>query len=206
VNFLSIIPAYGTFLTTESLDVVVVNHVAGRVPVGGQVLFDGADVTATFVDCVVVGTLAEGGQTFRCPGIPARALGAGPHTLEVRLELDDGTLLRQAAGWTILAVTEPGTGPGPVTGPPSLVVTLPSGQLVPTQRFNFAIALTGGGRSITGQRVSIGALDVSDVVVGCPSGSLLDSGLTQRCGSVPASLFGLTGIDYVIDVALDLDD
>ena len=119
-SFLSILPAPGTLITTQLLDVTVVNHHADRFLVGGRMLLDGADVTAEFLGCVTdgagAGRLAAGGQSFRCRAVPAGFLRAGPHVVEVEAQMSAGPSLKQAVAWEVLGSVEPGFGPGGFLG------------------------------------------------------------------------------------------
>ena len=107
---LLISPPSGIFALTQVMDVVLfVNLPPERTITGAMAFLDDVDVSADYGLCFLssTGTLTEGGQTFRCPNRSAAAIGAGPHTLRVVLNLDDGTFLEQAVNWIILPNTEP---------------------------------------------------------------------------------------------------
>jgi hypothetical protein len=103
---LSIAPQTSRVFRTASLDLIVgVSGLTGATVTGGQVRLDGADVTASFVACLVPGS-QSGGQTFRC-AVPRGVLTAGDHVLNVELTLSNQTRLRNAVRWTVVANTEP---------------------------------------------------------------------------------------------------
>jgi hypothetical protein len=195
VSHLSVHPASGPLLSTQVIDVTVVNHRTGPALVGGQALLDGLDVTDLFVGCAVVGGLAEGGLAARCPGIPAGLLGLGAHTFEVRLDLSDGTALRHASTWTIRDTVEPpdpGHGLGPAGELPSLVVMPPPGPLLSNEAYAFAVAIFPAGRSIvrvdTDYQAQFRGYIPPLPPPPCRTGSLRQGGMTLRCDPVPVSL------------------
>ena len=105
---LTISPPSGTYTTRQSFDLVLlVTAAAGRTITGGTISFDGADVGVALASCLVSGTLGAGGQSFRCPGVPAGSLGTGTHTLIVTLTFDDGSTARDKAVYVVSAATEP---------------------------------------------------------------------------------------------------
>ena len=83
-SLLSILPAPGTFVTAQSIDVLVVNHAAGRVATGGQMRLTTLapvptlprDVTAEFLGCVVGGRLRDPDRWW--PDLPLRLGAAQP--------------------------------------------------------------------------------------------------------------------------------
>ena len=84
---LSLSPASGMYSTTQGFDLTLIVQASGLTVVGGSATFDGADVTAALVGCIIPGTLVSGGSTFRCPGLSGAVLGTGTHTLDVTLDL-----------------------------------------------------------------------------------------------------------------------
>jgi len=103
-------PPSGIFALTQVMDIVLfVNLPPERTIAGAMAFLDGVDVSADYGLCFLngTGTVTEGGQTFRCPNRSAAAIGVGSHTLQVVLNLDDGTPLEQAVNWLILPNTEP---------------------------------------------------------------------------------------------------
>jgi hypothetical protein len=106
VQGLSITPQTGRLFRTATLDLIVgVSGLTGTTVTGGRVQLDGYDVTAGFVACLIPGSQAAG-QTFRCP-VPRGAVATGDHVLNVELNLSNGTRLRNAVRWTVIANTEP---------------------------------------------------------------------------------------------------
>ena len=53
------------------------------------------------------GTLISGGQTFRCPNITGEFLGEDTHTLNVTLDLSDGSSVSDSVTWEVVGNTEP---------------------------------------------------------------------------------------------------
>jgi hypothetical protein len=98
-------PAPGAYAASQSFDLVIVLDAAGRAITGAQVTFDEADVTSIVAGCAVAGTLPTGQLTFRCPGLPADALGLGTHLFRVTVTLSDGSTVADGAVWQILAAT-----------------------------------------------------------------------------------------------------
>jgi hypothetical protein len=106
-NLLSILPATGSFGSNQRFDLELVLAAPGRTVTGGQAVLDGADVTAALAACVVPGTLVSGGTTFKCAGLGGPVFGVGDHTLQVTLQLDDGSSHTRTVTYTILAVIGP---------------------------------------------------------------------------------------------------
>ena len=103
---LIITPETGRVFRTATLDLVIAIQNLPAAPIGGQVRFDGVDVTGFILPCFRPGALA-GGQTLRCT-LPAVATQqAGEHVLQVQVDLADGSRRRNAVRWTVLANTEP---------------------------------------------------------------------------------------------------
>ncbi len=103
---LTIAPATGRLFQTQQIDLTVgANGPAGTTFTGGKVLFNNADVTGPFVACVEFGTLTGGGLTLRCP-LPRGILPVGDTVFQVELNLSNGTRVRNAVRWTIVANTE----------------------------------------------------------------------------------------------------
>lgn len=75
--------------------------------VGGRATWDGSDVSAVLASCFKPGTLVSGGQTFRCPGLTGGLLGRGTHTLEVVLNLSNGSSVSDTITWEVKENTEP---------------------------------------------------------------------------------------------------
>ena len=100
-------PGPGRLVTTQRFDLVLIVGTGGATVVGGRATFDGADVTARLVACVVPGVLPAGGLTFSCPGLTGGALGAGTHTLAVTLNLSTGATVTGSVTWEVLSNREP---------------------------------------------------------------------------------------------------
>jgi hypothetical protein len=95
-------PPTGVYAVTSVLDLILILHAPGRDAVGGQLVVDGVDVTASLGQCpLAIGVLPPSGLTVRCPGVPAGALGPGVHTISARIDLSDGTALQQTVTWDI---------------------------------------------------------------------------------------------------------
>lgn len=108
---LTVFPPSGTLTTTLTFDVgliVIIPSVPeGLSIVGGSASFDGIDVTANLVACIIPGTVLSGGNTFRCPSLSGAVLGSGVHTFSVILNLSNGASLSDAVTWEVLANSEP---------------------------------------------------------------------------------------------------
>ncbi len=102
-------PASGTYSTTQNFDLSLILKVSGDPVsvVGASATLNGADVTAALVGCIIPGTLVSGGSTFRCPGLRGAFLGTGTHTLEVTLDLSDGSSVSDTVIWEVVENTEP---------------------------------------------------------------------------------------------------
>ncbi|MGH7267888.1 MAG: hypothetical protein ACREMB_23980, partial [Candidatus Rokuibacteriota bacterium] len=95
-------PPTGVYTVTSVIDLLLILHAPGRDAVGGQLVVDGVDVTASLGQCpLAIGALPPSGLTVRCPGVPAAVLGPGVHTIGARIDLSDGTALHQAVIWDI---------------------------------------------------------------------------------------------------------
>jgi hypothetical protein len=103
-NLLSVSPPSGSYATNQRFDLQLFLDAPGRVVVGGQALLDGTDVTGPLVACVIPGALLTGGQTFRCPGLSGALFGPGTHTLQVTLQLDDGSSYTRTVTYEIVTV------------------------------------------------------------------------------------------------------
>ena len=99
-------PPSGTYVASQAADLVIIVG-PGVAIQNGTITLDGVDASEGFAQCVRVGTLLAGGQSFRCPGLRMGYLGAGEHTVAVTLQLADGSTLNASALWKVLANTEP---------------------------------------------------------------------------------------------------
>jgi DNA-binding beta-propeller fold protein YncE len=105
-SFLIITPPSGTYITTQNFDLSLVVDAPGLPIVSLDAMLDGTEFTAVLESCIIPGTLLSGGQTFRCPSLTRDAVGAGTHTLEVTLDLSDGSSVTDAVTWEVLENTE----------------------------------------------------------------------------------------------------
>lgn len=104
---LHISPPSGNYVTTQGVDLALIIEASGLSVVGGRATLDGSDVTAPLVRCVIPGTLVSGGQTFRCPGLRGGIVRPGTHTLNITLNLNDGSSVSDSVTWKVLDNTEP---------------------------------------------------------------------------------------------------
>jgi hypothetical protein len=104
---LTLSPPTGTYTTRQSFDLVMLTEAQGRVVVSGTVTFDGTDVTGFIASCIRPGAGAGGIVSFRCPGIGGPVVGAGMHTLQVQLMLNDGTVAQRSVRWMVVPIAEP---------------------------------------------------------------------------------------------------
>lgn len=114
INFalppLLISPQSGILAATQVLDIVMITNFPAGITIATTSLFlDGVDVTDTLAPCFsVMGTVTEGGQTFRCPQQTAgEVLGVGSHELRVVLTLSDGMMEEKTVNWVVVGNTEP---------------------------------------------------------------------------------------------------
>jgi hypothetical protein len=103
---LTISPPTGTYLLTQTFDLGLTIGTGGLAIVSGSATFDGQDVTAALLGCLVPGSPVAGAVTFRCPGLGGAALGAGTHTFAVTINLSQGAPLTAQVTWEVLASTE----------------------------------------------------------------------------------------------------
>ncbi|MGH7264948.1 MAG: virginiamycin B lyase family protein, partial [Candidatus Rokuibacteriota bacterium] len=104
---LAISPGTGLLATTQQIDLLLTIDTAGLGVVGGTALFDGADIGAALLPCLVFGTRLSRGQTLRCPGLTGGLLGAGFHTMSITLDLSDGSTVGDTVTWHVQVNTEP---------------------------------------------------------------------------------------------------
>jgi hypothetical protein len=97
---LRIAPSTSTLSRRGAFDILIDTTGLAAGLVGGQVTLDGLVVTQPFLACVAQAQGSDG-TTFRCP-IPRGFLPSGDRTLQVQLELSDGTRVRNAVRWTIV--------------------------------------------------------------------------------------------------------
>jgi glucose/arabinose dehydrogenase len=103
---LTLSPPAGDYVVSQIFDLVLI--ASGSVAVtGGSATLDGADASAALRACLVPGTLAAGGTTFRCPDLGGVRLGAGTHVVTVTLAFADGSSVTRSVTWRILPNTEP---------------------------------------------------------------------------------------------------
>ena len=100
-------PPSGDYVTTQRFDLILIVEAPGLSVVGGSATLDGSDVTSALASCVVPGTLVSGGQTFRCPSLTVGTFGIGTHTLNVTLDLNDGSSVSDSVNWEIKRNMEP---------------------------------------------------------------------------------------------------
>jgi hypothetical protein len=50
---------------------------------------------------------AGGVVSFRCPGIGGPVIGTGTYTFQLRLVLNDSSIVQRSVTWTVIPVTEP---------------------------------------------------------------------------------------------------
>jgi hypothetical protein len=104
---LSLTPGNGTFTSTQRFDVVLLLDLLGRNVTGGAATFDAIDVTGPLASCLISGTSAGGVVSLRCPNLGGPVFGPGVHQLAITLNLSDGSQIKAAATWTIVAAIEP---------------------------------------------------------------------------------------------------
>ena len=103
---LTISPASGSYVTTQGFDLTLIVKAPGLSVEALSATLDGSDVTDALVRCVIPGTLVSGGETFRCPGVTGGTFGIGIHTLEVAIDLSDGSSVSDTVTWDVKANIE----------------------------------------------------------------------------------------------------
>ncbi len=103
---LLISPPSGVYLQTQVVDISLALRVSSLEALSVSASFNGGDVSSALSECLLDGTLAAGGQSFRCGGIPLNILGPGDYTLAVTLELESGISVTDEVVWQVLANTE----------------------------------------------------------------------------------------------------
>jgi hypothetical protein len=99
---LTISPPSGAYVTTQRFDIALILEAPGLLSVvGGNAKLNGFDVTSTLAHCLIPGILISGGCTFRCPGLSGSTFGTGTHTLEVSLDLSDGSSVNDSVIWEV---------------------------------------------------------------------------------------------------------
>lgn len=104
---LDISPPSGKYVSTQAFDLSLIVAAYGVSVVGGSATLDGSDVIDALAACVITGTLVSGGQTFRCPRLTGSSLGTGTHTLDITLDLSDGSTVSDNIIWEVKENTEP---------------------------------------------------------------------------------------------------
>ncbi len=107
VRDLVISPPSGVYVFTQFFDIALIVEAPGLSVTGHTATFNGFNVTSGLAPCLIPGTLAIGGQTFRCPGLRGIMLGAGAHTFSVTVTLSDATTVSDTVIWNIKENTEP---------------------------------------------------------------------------------------------------
>jgi len=104
---LTISPASGTYVSTQSMDVTLIIGTPSATMTGATATLDGGDVSTKFLNCAVAGTLISGGETHRCGHVRGSFLGTGTHTFSATVTLSDGGVLTDTVTWDVLENTEP---------------------------------------------------------------------------------------------------
>ncbi len=100
---LTLSPASGDYVSTQRFDLTLIVEAVGVSVIGLNATLDGKSVTTPLQSCVISGTLISGGETFRCPNILAGSiLGVGTHTLNVTVDLSDGSSVNDEVSWNVL--------------------------------------------------------------------------------------------------------
>jgi hypothetical protein len=104
---LTLSPPTGTYTTRQSFDLVLLADPQGRAVAAGTASFNGQDVTPFLAACLRQGAGAAGLVSLRCADIGGPVVGAGTHTLQVRLVMSDGSAVQRSVTWTVIPITEP---------------------------------------------------------------------------------------------------
>jgi len=103
---LVISPGSGVYLNNQSVDLAVLVRGGSPSVSSVSIAADGADVSSLFSDCALIGALASGGQSWRCPGIELSVLEIGERTISATVQFADGTHASTAVRWQVLSATE----------------------------------------------------------------------------------------------------
>ncbi len=93
-------PPSGVYLFTQDFDFMLIVESSNNPVISGDATLDGIDVTTGLAACLITGSLMPSGQTFRCP-LSGRVFEVGSHTVEVNLELSDGSIISDSVTWEI---------------------------------------------------------------------------------------------------------
>lgn len=99
-------PGSGSYLRSQTVDLAM----AVRADLALQSLsmqINGIDISEAFTQCSLTGSLADGGQSWRCPGIDLSVLAAGHYRIQVDAILANSRQLETTVYWDILDNTEP---------------------------------------------------------------------------------------------------
>ena len=98
----SISPATGNYVSTQAFDLTLIaRSSSGQTVTGLNATFNGVNVSSLLLSCVQAGTLLAGGQTFRCPNVTGAFLGEGVNSLNVTIDLSDGSQISESVVWTV---------------------------------------------------------------------------------------------------------
>lgn len=103
---LSISPASGVYLRSQAIDLSVIVRSPAEV-LDISATLNGNEVSRGVNNCLLEGSLASGGSSFRCPAIPLSIVEPGLHRFTVEVRLADGSVLGDAVQWEILENAEP---------------------------------------------------------------------------------------------------
>jgi hypothetical protein len=186
-------PPTGHFAAAQVVDLALLATAPGQTVTGITARLNGSDVTATLGACLIPGTLASGGQTFRCPDVPVALVGDGASTLDFTAFFTGGSSASMTLTWTV------DSPPGGVT------ISPPAGDYALTQGFDLAILVNRPGRTITGGRATLNGVDVTQSLAACVTATALGGGsVALVCPGVPAALLG-PGLS-TLEVTLTFDD
>ncbi len=104
---LSLSPASGDYLQTQSIDLSAILRVNDVSITSLTATLNGIDISAQFSACSLGGTLTNGGRSLRCPDIPLTVLEPGDYTLALTLLLSNGSSVSDSVQWTVLGNIEP---------------------------------------------------------------------------------------------------
>jgi hypothetical protein len=103
---LIISPPSGTYVTTQSFDLVYILNVPDHTVTYVESTFNGVNVDAILEDCGQLGRAVPSGLTGRCADVLGADLGVGTHTLDVYVDLTEGRTLRESVTWEIIETHE----------------------------------------------------------------------------------------------------
>jgi len=205
---LTLSPSSGEYVSTQTFDVTLIVETTTVSVVDLHATLDGSNITTPLQQCVISGTLTSGGETLRCPHIAAGSvLGLGTHTLNVTVDLSDGSSANDEVSWEVLENAEPAlTADSSINVANSLALSPFSGKYVSTQGFDVTLIVKAADVTVVSLSATLDGNNVTAPLQGCViPGTLILGGETFRCPNVVAGPILGVGT-HTLAVTVDLSD